>query len=202
MPETLEMCHDSTRAGQDAVGSAGRMDATTSSRRNVFSIYQGRRWRDTSKRRRLSSFASICLIVLICLNWISPAAAALLNFDNCLSKSILDSSPLTLQYVPLDVNVWFNLSDPLHPLNVTVYGNVSGTADQAADYPSMDDPSWNNPNDTEGKIVNLDAANNKYSTLLTTFDVLSFVPFNNASQFCASLVQGDCPLGPVFNYNL
>jgi hypothetical protein len=141
--------------------------------------------------------ALVCLV----LSWASPAAAALLSFDNCLSETILDSNPLQLQFIPLNVSVHFNFTDPLHPLNVTVYGNVSGTAD-GSQAPSSTDPSWSNSSSTVGKIVDVSATNNKYSTLLTSFDVLSFTPWNNASQFCQQVTQGECPLGPVFNYNL
>ncbi|KAJ5929823.1 hypothetical protein N7454_006773 [Penicillium verhagenii] len=204
MPETLAMCHDSMHVRQHTVYLGGP-HSTKCERRGGLSAAQGRQWRDTSKRRRRDAYTWtsgwwIALVFLISLA--SPTAAALLNFQNCLGKAVLDSSPLTLQYVPLDVGVWFNLSDPLHPLNVTVYGNVSGTADQTTDYPSEDDASWNNPNVTEGKIVDLDASNEKYSTLLTDLEVLSFSPFTNASRFCQSVVQGECPLGPVFHYNL
>lgn len=139
----------------------------------------------------------VCMVLLA-----SPARAVLLDFDNCISQTILESQPLQLQYVPLDVAVKFDLSDPLHPLNVTVYGNVSGTADRRSDYPPMDDPSWSNPNSTVGKIVDLDTANNKWSTLLTSFNVLNFAAYTDASRFCQSLTQGGCPLGPVFDYNL
>lgn len=204
MSETLEMCHDSTHIRHDAVHLDG-LYATKCERRGGLSVAQGRQWRDTSKRRRRDAYAwsfGWWIAVLCLISLASPAAAASLSFDNCLSKAILDSNPLTLQYVPLDVGVWFNLNDPLHPLNVTVYGNVSGTADQTTDYPSEDDASWNNPNVTEGKIVDLDASNYKYSTLLTNFEVLSFSPYNHPSRFCESLVQGECPLGPVFHYNL
>lgn len=203
MPKTDEMCHDSTYTPQHGRGLAGP-DATKCSRRGGLAVLQGRRWRDTSKRRRrLHPWSWGGFIALLCVVlWASPATAVLVDFENCISKSILESEPLQLQYVPLDVAVRFNLSDPLHPLNVTVYGNVSGTADRRSDYPSMDDPSWSNPNSTVGKIVDLSSSNNKYTTLLTSFNVLSFVAFTNASRFCQSLTQGDCPLGPVFDYNL
>lgn len=142
-------------------------------------------------------------MALLCVMlWATPAMAVLLDYDNCLSQTILESDPLQLQYVPLDVAVKFNLSDPLHRLSVTVYGNVSGTADRLVNYPPVNDPSWKDPNSTVGKIVDLSISNNKYTTLLTSFDVLNFVAFTNASQFCQSLTQGDCPLGPVFDYNL
>lgn len=194
MPDFVEMCHDSTRSRRGAARFDGRPDAT-----------HGRRWRDPSKRRRqgrswrLGWWTALACTVLL---WASPAGAALLEFENCLSKSILGSDPLQLQYVPLDVAVTFNLTDPLHPLNITIYGNVSGTADRRTNYPPMNDPLWNDPNSTVGKIVDLSSENYKYSTLLTSFDILSFTPYKNPSRFCDSLIQGDCPLGPVFDYNL
>ena len=143
----------------------------------------------------------VVMTMVILLSWVSPACAAFLKFDNCLDASIRDSSPLQLQFVPLDVAVTFDLTDPLHPLNVTVYGNVSGTADRREDYPSPDDPMWLNATDPVGKIEDLSASNNKYSTLLKSVDVVSFTPYSDADRFCSSLIQGDCPLGPVFYAN-
>ncbi|KAJ5175643.1 uncharacterized protein N7482_001520 [Penicillium canariense] len=210
MSETGEMCHGSTRTMRKAAGAGlSGPDATKCSRRGQLSMSQGRRWRDTSKRRRgwaprhRWSSASTWWVALMCLvlSWASPATAALLTFDNCLSKTILESNPPQLQYIPLDVAVTFNLSNPLQPLNVTVYGNVSGTADGST-APAWTDSSWTNQSSTEGKIVDLSSSNNKYSTLITSFDVLGFSAFSNASRFCQSLSQGECPLGPVFNYNL
>ena len=203
MARTVKMCHDSTRTMQNGRDTAGS-DATKCSRRGGLAELQGRPWRDTSKRRRrLHPWNWGGWMVLVCMVlWASPARGVLLDFDNCISQAILESEPRQLQYVPLDVAVTFDLSDPLHPLSVTIYGNVSGTADRRSDYPSMNDPSWSNPNSTVGKIVDLDTSNNKWSTLLTSFDVLSFAAFTDASRFCKSLTQGDCPLGPVFEYNL
>jgi DNA-binding transcriptional regulator PaaX len=131
---------------------------------------------------------------------VSPAAAAYLNFQNCLSKTIIDSNPLQLQFVPLNATVTFNPSDTLHTLNVTVYGNVSGLATDVT-YPAPDDPQWTNPNDTVGKIIDLSKSNNKYTTLFTNLNVLSFTPYQNPSRFCTSVTQGECPLAPVFYAN-
>lgn len=162
----------------------------------------------TSQRRRLwqvlgstnHGFAGLLLMLLLTL--VSSARAALLNFENCLDASIVESNPLQLQFVPLDVSVIFNLEDPLYTLNVTIYGNVSGTADRSSSYPPPDDPQWENPNDTVGKIVDVNIANNKLTTLLTDVDVVSFSPYSNASGFCDAITQGGpCPLGPVFYAN-
>ncbi|KAJ5621888.1 hypothetical protein N7528_005120 [Penicillium herquei] len=212
MPETLEMCHNSMRFRCHAAGVAGQQQGAPNcekykkyERRGDRPV-QGRQWRDTYKPRwkTVTSGSSWWTTLLLCLilSFSTPATAALLTFDNCLSKTILESDPLMLQYVPLDVGVSFNLSDSLRPLNVTVYGNVSGTADQTSNYPPENSANWTNPNSTEGKIVDLDASNNKYSTLLSSYHVLSFTPWSHPSRFCDSLIQGECPLGPVFHYNL
>ncbi|GAB1205603.1 hypothetical protein APSETT445_004281 [Aspergillus pseudonomiae] len=132
---------------------------------------------------------------------VSPTYAALVNFDNCLPAPTIASNPQKLQFVPLDVSVKFDLTNSLHNLNITVYGNVSGTADQSSSYPSPDDPQWANQNATVGKIVDLNTANNKYSTLITTIDVVSFSPYSGPTRFCDSTIQGECPLGPVFYAN-
>lgn len=137
------------------------------------------------------------LLMLLLLVLVSPVHSALLNFENCLDASVIESSPAQLQFVPLNVSVTFDLDDPLNPLNVTVYGNVSGTADRSSSYPSPSDPQWSNPNETVGKIVDLNAANNKWTTLLTNVDVVSFSPYSDASRFCDS-VPHKCPLTPVF----
>ncbi|KAJ5109647.1 hypothetical protein N7532_002292 [Penicillium argentinense] len=211
MPET-DMCHDSTRRrdGEDDVehAAADATDATRSLRRRALVMPLGQTARQRRFRLQPGPGAGVASgvwwMALLCLvmTWISPAAAALLDFDNCLDKSILESYPLQLQFVPLDVGVTFDLSDPLHPLNVTVYGNVSGTADGSSYNYDPNDPQWTNSSSTYGKIVDLSKSNNKYSTLLTAFDVLSYTPWSNPSRFCSSLTQGDCPLGPVFNGNV
>ncbi|KAJ5757208.1 uncharacterized protein N7511_007390 [Penicillium nucicola] len=168
--------------------------------RQALHVSQGRPWRDTSKRRQ--AWSSWWMMMLGLIFFASHAAAVLLDFDNCLSKTILESDPLQLQFVPTNVSVVFNLTNSLHPLSVTVYGNVSGTMSRTADYPAMDSADWTNPNWTDGKIVDLSTTNYKYTTLLTAFNVLSFSPFNNASRFRDSLTQGTLPMGPVFDYNM
>lgn len=157
-----------------------------------------RRWRWRRDRSWVRG-VSLMLVVLL-ISWIPPASAVLLDFENCLDAAVIQSDPRQLQFVPFDVSVVFNQHDSLHPLNISVYGNVSGTANGES-YPSPDDPQWSNPNDTVGKIVDLDTANNKYSTLLSSIDVLSFSPYHEPTRFCDSVFQGSCPLGPVFYVN-
>ncbi|KAF7592128.1 hypothetical protein BBP40_000676 [Aspergillus hancockii] len=175
---------------------SGDNQSSPSSRNGSDSLRQPRRCWSRSLNRGMAWTLMLLLVTLV-----SPASAALVKFDNCLPAPTIASNPKKLQFVPLDVTVVFDLNNSLHNLNITVYGNVSGTADQSTSYPSPDDPQWTNPNATVGKIVNLDQANYKWSTLLTTVDVVSFSPYRGAAKFCDSLTQGECPLGPVFYAN-
>ena len=140
-------------------------------------------------------------LIFIFLALLAPSAeAAYLKFQNCLSDNIINSTPQLLQFVPYNLSATFNTSDPNFPLNVTVYGNVTGL-ETVQPYPAPDDPQWSNPNDTVGKIVDLSQANNLYTTLFTKVNVLSYTPYQAASRFCNSSVHGQCPLGPAFYVN-
>ncbi|TKA31609.1 hypothetical protein B0A50_01686 [Salinomyces thailandicus] len=126
--------------------------------------------------------------------------AALINFENCLDSGLLNSDPLQLQFVPLYFDAKFNSSADGYPLNITIYGNVSGQQVQG-DYPPPDDPQWDNPNITFGKIADVGSAD-KYSTLLANFDVLTYTAYNaRARQFCPTLLNASCPLAPAFEAN-
>jgi hypothetical protein len=209
MPDP-EMCRDLTRLGRLPKGTADIKRTTISPR----GILRHPLNRQRPRRRRLSlepgpitktqtaHARSFWWITLLCLfAFISPTTAALIDFNNCLPTSILKSDPLQLQFIPLDVSATYNLSDPLHPLNVTIYGNVSGTTDGSTYSYSPSDPRWTNSSSTYGKIWDLGTTTNKYTTLLTDFDVLSYVPWHNGTPFCSTVNQGECPLGPVFNAN-
>ncbi|EHY56441.1 hypothetical protein HRR83_002478 [Exophiala dermatitidis] len=129
------------------------------------------------------------------------AEGAYVEFENCLDDSIVNSRPRLLQFVPLNVSAVFNTSSSRHNLNVTVYGNVTGKA-TAEPYPPPDDPSWSDPNSTFGKIPDLSESNNKYTTLFSEVNFLSYTPWNaEPSRFCESVVQGSCPLAPAFYVN-
>ncbi|KAJ5782056.1 TRP-like family [Penicillium paradoxum] len=195
--------YDSAEIELDKFPCSPRRKGTRWLRCSGLHVSQGRPWRDTSKRRRARPWSSVWWTALICIvTFASPAAAVLLDFENCLSRTILESDPLQLQFVPTNVSVEFNLTNPLHPLAVTVYGNVSGTVSRSATYPAPDSLDWTNPNWTDGKIEDVSSTNPKYSTLFTEFDVLSFTPWDNISRFSDSVTQGEFPLAPVFNYNL
>lgn len=139
------------------------------------------------------------MIALLLISMVTSTRAAFINFENCLSRSTIEADPLPLQFIPQHVWAVFD-TDVDNTLNITVYGNVSGTATDEP-YPPPNDPRWSDPKETLGKIVDLSVDNNKYSTLLTKLNVLSFTPHESPSRFCNSLIQGDCPLGPVFYAN-
>ncbi|KAL3479062.1 hypothetical protein BJX99DRAFT_222964 [Aspergillus californicus] len=167
-------------------------------------MQQNRKLRDNFRQRprKCGSFGfGTGWVVVILLALISSVFAVSLEFENCLDTSILDSDPLQLQFIPLDVSASFALTDSAYPLDITVYGNVSGTANQSSDYPVPSDPQWTDNSTTFGKIIDLDVSNNNYSTLISSVQVVSFMPYSEASRFCDSVTQGECPLGPVFYVN-
>ncbi|KAK5123031.1 hypothetical protein LTR85_003597 [Meristemomyces frigidus] len=142
------------------------------------------------------------LLLLLGLAFLAPATVngAFINFDNCLDTGIVNSNPLQLQWIPLFFDAKFNKSAPGYPLNITIYGNVSGQQVEGT-YPAADSPSWQNPNDTFGKITNVGSAD-KYSTLLADFKVLTYTAYDaEAQEFCSTLINGTCPLGPYFDAN-
>ena len=140
-----------------------------------------------------------CLVLLGSLT--SSAHAAFVQFENCLPTAITNSNPRLLQFTPLNVSAVFDTKNPKHNLNLTIYGNVSGRAtDQPL--PPIDSPLWSEPNNTLGKIPDVNELNNKYTTLFGEYDVLSYTPYTApASQFCLSTLNEACPLPPAFYAN-
>lgn len=106
--------------------------------------------------------------------------AAFIEFENCLETNILND-PSQLQFVPRYFHVVYDTAPGPNPLDIVIYGNVTGN----------------------GEIVNIvdNDGNETYTTLFTTLDVLSFTPYDHASQFCQNVTQGSCPLGPVYSVN-
>jgi hypothetical protein len=162
--------------------------------------------RPLSQRQRRSILPVIItqlpLIAFLVTLLASPISAAFVKFDNCLDESVTESKPLKLQFIPLHFYANFDNSNHSHTLNLTVYGNVSGSAQQGP-LPPPDDPQWNNSSDTLGKIVSVDPAwkTNVATTLSTKVNVLSFTPYSNLTYFCDQLVSGSCPIGPVWSSN-
>lgn len=150
-----------------------------------------------------SSILGMLLITFACL-LIQPAAAVLIPFDNCLDSSYTQAETETgvpnLQWNALYVDARFDNQDPAHNLQIIVWGNVTGsyTVKTNDTVPSPNDPSWNDPSSTFGKILERPDEKN-LTTLQTRVNVLSYQPFYNRSAFCNdSLVNGSCPLAPVF----
>jgi hypothetical protein len=68
------------------------------------------------------------------------------------------------------------------------------------EYPPPSSERWDDPKDPFGKIVNLSTTNNKYSTLFTNYKLLTYTAFSESpAPFCDSVINGQCPLGPIFN---
>lgn len=125
--------------------------------------------------------------MMVLLVFLSSTHAVLLEFENCLDTAIIDSDPRELQFIPLNVSAALNMTNSLYPLDIIVYGNVSGTAPG---------------NSSQTEIIDLDVANNNYSTLKTSIQVASFIPYSEPTRFCDSVNQGECPLGPQFDGNV
>ncbi|KAI9680918.1 MAG: hypothetical protein M1829_000998 [Trizodia sp. TS-e1964] len=137
--------------------------------------------------------------LLLCSILCSQARAAFVSFENCLDPIIINSSPLQLQFIPSVAAATFNTTDSSHNMNVTVWGNVSGSATPLTPLPPPTDRSWTNPNITVGKIADIEGT--VASTLSSKVTYLSYTPYQNYSRFCDQLINGTCPLGPVFVAN-
>ncbi|KAK3676660.1 hypothetical protein LTR78_003435 [Recurvomyces mirabilis] len=150
---------------------------------------------------RCLSRALLPVLVFVGLLLPRTAHAAFINFDNCLDTNVVHSKPLQLQWIPLAVDAKFQ-REPPYNLTLTIYGNVSGQQ-VVGNYPPPTSPDWQNPNMTFGKISNIGSSGSgNYSTLLADFKVLQYSAYNaKASEFCGSLVNASCPLGPYFDAN-
>lgn len=136
------------------------------------------------QRRRLAiqngSTSWLMIVLYMVAYFTSLSNAAFINFDNCLEASLLND-PSQLQFVPRFFSVVYDPTPGPNPIDIVIYGNVTG----------------------DGEIVNIvnSDGNETYTTLFTTLDVLTFTPYNHATEFCQNVTQGSCPLGPVFNVN-
>lgn len=141
---------------------------------------------------------STVLLLLLSIATLPAVSAGFITFDNCLNPNILNSSPKQLQFVPLFVNAVFNTTDKKRNLNITVYGNVTGQAQDGA-YPPRTDPIFKN--DTKGLFSIADAPDN-FTTLFTNIDVLSYEAYNAApARFCNTTLKRDCPWIPLWDAN-
>ncbi|EFW98423.1 integral membrane protein [Grosmannia clavigera kw1407] len=142
---------------------------------------------------------AMLLLVLLAGTGIQPTAAASVPFQNCLSNNYIDNDLVLLQWVPLLVDASFS-TNATHKLVITMYGNVTGSF-SGATLPAWNSSAWNTS--TDGKILEKPdptSANPKLTTLHSKVNVLSYEPWEKDTDFCnTSLVNAQCPLGPVFN---
>ncbi|CAK7210776.1 hypothetical protein SCUCBS95973_000903 [Sporothrix curviconia] len=143
------------------------------------------------------------LVLLACLG-IRPARAVSVAFQNCLPDDYLNNKdPVLLQWVPLYVDASFSdVGDGNRSLLVTMYGNVTGSR-TSTPLPPWNSSLWNDPSDTDGKILREPDSTSsapKLTTLHNKIEVLTYEPWNNDTDFCLdSLTNASCPLAPVFN---
>lgn len=157
------------------------------------------------RRRRLES-PSKYAIASTALLWLQAVSAVSLPFDNCLPDNYIYSNQAAgeaqLQWVPLHLEAVFDLNSPNHNLRVTVWGNVTGKVGSDP-LPAWNDSAWSDPKGVPlGKILAQSAPNTPNSnatTLHTKVDVATYEPFTSDVYFCDNLLNGPCPLGPVFN---
>lgn len=158
------------------------------------------RWCHPSRILALTARSSFLALVLLVLAVATPAAAVLLEFDNCLPDSYVLNKPPLLQWVPLYLDAVFDTKSPNNNLQVIAWGNVTGSQNVGA-LPPPGDPYWKDANETNGKIDETPYEDTLATTLVKRVNVLTYEPFNDRSNFCAdSLVNGTCPLAPVFDY--
>ena len=164
----------------------------------------------STKQQRWTQIRSACfwqhtMVVILTLSLlVNHSIAAFIEFENCLTPSIINNPPLQLQLVPLHVYAKFNTTATSHNLNITVYGNVSGSATPTVPLEPWDDTQyWANSSATTGKILDVSPTSNVASTLFASFNVLSYTPYSlGATRFANTTLQGQFPLAPVFTPNV
>lgn len=163
-------------------------------------------YRRPSRSNSSSSFFKAASFLVACL-WTQTVSAVLVPFSNCLEHSYVYPDPgniLQLQWAPLFLDAVYETEDPGHNLLLTVWGNVTGRIG-TQELPPANDSSWSDPDGVPwGKIrdqpePNLPDGERKATTLYSKVDVLTYDPYTLYSNFCDSILNGTCPLGPVFN---
>lgn len=154
-----------------------------------------------SARTKWSIFARPAWLVLTLLTLAlvaTPAAAVLVEFENCLPDSYRLNNPPLLQWEPLYVDAFFDTKTRNNNLHVTVWANVTGSQNSGS-LPPPNDPYWTDPKETNGKIEQTPYIDTLATTLIRRVNVLTYEPWNDRSNFCTdSLVNGTCPLAPTF----
>ncbi|KAK0119048.1 hypothetical protein ONS96_012116 [Cadophora gregata f. sp. sojae] len=206
----MTMSADSRESGPAAWDGNDFANPSFGARAAVRLIQTGRREKMGFEVRRRGSIAMFpFLLVLIASLWVVPASAVLVDFQNCLSDAAKSNRPLQLQFVPLFVDARFNTTDPNHQLAITVWGNITGSTVGDAPrlvLPGANDTEYWNSNSTlnGGKIVDSpypEAQFPKLTTLSNKVNVLTYEPWSQDLDFCNSLINASCPLGPKFFVN-
>ena len=156
-------------------------------------------WFKTSKLPlgMMTFLLTICILVV-------PTSAVLLKFDNCLSNEYLNKHPPLLQFVPKFLDAVFDTSNSDHNLNITIWGNVTGTGpEKLLLLPLPENSYWSsNQSNLGGKIVNQpDETYNVATTLFNKINVLTYQPWEENDNFCERMLNQPCPIAPVFKDN-
>ncbi|KAF2678837.1 hypothetical protein K458DRAFT_422730 [Lentithecium fluviatile CBS 122367] len=156
------------------------------------------------RKRRIGSlsYAFSTLVLFLAIASLPLANAVFINFENCLARNYRNANdPVRLQWTPMHVWASFDTHNPRHHLNVTVYGNVSGQAENGV-YPPRNSEDWQDPNKTLGKFLDVSQSNNKYSTLFADFTALTYSSWSSgATRFCNATINATCPIGPAWPKN-
>ncbi|KAG6028357.1 hypothetical protein E4U41_000692 [Claviceps citrina] len=182
---------------REAAGSVRAAGAPDVTRRNM----RRNRSRHTSSMRTPSDVmcSLIKAMALFALLTSTPVSAVRIKPTNCLSESFQNQNPPFIQWVPVAADAKFDTSSDRHNFQYTVWGNVKGSL-QRVKLPKPEDRDyWTNPDKTNGKIINSDNSENG-TTVKSSISMLTYVPWSQRNFFCAdALVNGSCPLAPVFN---
>lgn len=139
-------------------------------------------------RRRITLLVGLIQLLLTIVN---PSSAASITFQNCLSPDIINNNA-TLQFIPMVANAVFNATTSSHNLNVTVYGNITGSLSSNQNWPN------DNTNQSDEEIPDVFPGGLR-TRLKATFQVLSYIlpTVPQSAPFCDSTLNGKCPLAPA-----
>ncbi|KAG5985219.1 hypothetical protein E4U55_000042 [Claviceps digitariae] len=161
-------------------------------------------WRNRSRPASVVSASStmccrLMTVVLFALLASAPVSAVRIRPTNCLPESFQNQNPPFIQWVPVEADAKFDTKSSKHNFQYIVWGNVTGSLQQVNLPPPEDRDYWNNPDKTNGKIINSDNSQNG-TTVKSSISMLSYIPWSHRNFFCGdALVNGSCPLPPVFN---
>jgi len=147
------------------------------------------------------SVVSMALMLLACV-LLQPVTAVKVPFQNCLPDSYRYNQPTLLQWLPYQVDAWFDAENPKHTLTMTMWGNVTGSLYNVT-LPPANSTAWTDPSKLDGKILGEpepDSDAPKLTTLHSKINFLTYEPWSDNTNFCnTSLTNAKCPLAPIFN---